>query len=210
VKAKSVVIGLAILCTATGAASACQKTGNPAFQDNFKTADPGWGQPDSIAAFTEQGLVLTPPVAGSAWRSNSHLSMAKGDWCVSVISPKSLPDTADENSLGSVGVWFWGNDLQNFYTATITLDGKAQVDRLTHGIWQVVMAPKPAPSIKTAPGATNEIEIVTSGNTAAFFVNGTLVANIAGHPPAGGGQPGIYGESGPQSTSWIFPRVSLY
>jgi hypothetical protein len=210
VTAKLVLIGLAVLCGTAGAASACQKTGNPVFEDNFKNADPGWGQPDSVASFTQQGLVLTPPVSGSAWRSNSNLSIAQGDWCVTEVNPSTLPDSSDENAVGSVGVWFWGKDLQNFYTATITLDGKASVDHLVRGIWQVVVPPTAAPSVKTAPGATNEIEIVTTGKNAAFYVNGTLVTNITGQPTADGGSPGIYGESGPKGTSWLFPHVALY
>jgi hypothetical protein len=210
VAAKLVFVGVMMLCGATGAASACQKQSTPVFGDNFKNADPGWGQADNVAAFTPQGLVLTPPVSGSAWRSNANLSMARGDWCVQVINPASLPTPADEDAVGSVGVWFWGKDLQNFYTATITLDGNASVNRLNRGLWQVVVAPIAAPSVKTAPGATNEIEIVTSGNSAAFYVNGILVTNVAGRPPANGGPPGIYGESGPKGTSWVFPRAALY
>ena len=201
---------IAALCGVAGTASACQKQGTPIFQDDFKNADPGWGRPDNIAAFTPQGLVLTPPVSGSGWRSNANLTMAQGDWCVQVVNPANLPSPADEDSVGSVGVWFWGQDLQNFYTATITLDGNASVDRLNHGIWQIVVSPAPAPSVRTAPGATNEIEIVTNGNRAAFYVNGTLVTSVTGRPPTNGGSPGIYGESGPKGTSWLFPHVALY
>ena len=208
--AKVLAIGLAALCGAAGAASACQKHSAPVFQDNFKNADPGWGQPDNVAAFTQQGLVLTPPVSGSAWRSNANQSMAQGDCCIEVQSPASLPTPADEDAVGAVGVWFWGQDMQNFYTATITLDGKASIDLLNHGIWQAVVPPAPAPSVKTAPGDINEIEIVTNGNRAAFYVNGTLVATITGRPPANGGAPGVYGESGPRGTIWVFPQVALY
>jgi hypothetical protein len=210
VTARILAVSLVILCSAAGTASACQKHTAPMFQDDFKNADPGWGQADNVAAFTPQGLVLTPPVSGSAWRTNANVSMAQGDWCVEVISPASLPTPADEDAVGSVGVSFLGSDLQNFYTATITLDGNASVDRLNHGIWQAVVTPTPAPSIKTSPGATNEIEIVTNGNKAAFYVNDTLVTNITGQPPANGGPAGIYGESGPKGTSWVFPRVALY
>ena len=208
--AKHVAIGLMMLCGMTAVASACQKQTNPVFEDNFKNADAGWGQPDNVAAFTPQGLVLTPPVSGSGWRSNANLSIAQGDWCVDVVSPTSLPTPADEDAVGAVGVWFWGTDLQNFYTATITLDGKASVDQLNHGIWQVVVPPMAAPSVNTAPGGVNEIEIVTSGKTAAFYVNGQLVTNVTGQPPANGGPPGVYGESGPKGTTWIFRRVALY
>jgi hypothetical protein len=204
------LVGVMVVCGAAGTASACQKQTAAVFEDSFKNADPGWGQPDNVAAFTPQGLVLTPPVSGSAWRSNANLSMARGDWCVQVINPASLPTPADEDAVGSVGVWFWGKDVQNFYTATITLDGNASIDRLNRGLWQVVVAPVAAPSIKTAPGALNEIEIVTNGNNAAFYVNGTLITNVTGRPPANGGPPGIYGESGPKGTNWVFPRVALY
>lgn len=203
-------MAMVVLCGAPAVASACQKHSNPVFQDDFKNADPGWGQPDNVAAFTANGLVLTPPVSGSAWRTNANLTLAQGDWCIEVVNPSTLPAVADQDSVGSVGAWFWGSDLQNFYTATITLDGNASIDRLNRGIWQVVVAPAGASSIKTAPGATNEIEIVTNGNRAAFYVNGALVTNITGRPPANGGPPGIYGESGPKGTSWLIPRVALY
>lgn len=208
--AKFLCVGLAVLCGAASAASACQKTVNPIFEDNFKNPDAGWGQPDNIAAFTPGGLVLTPPFGGSAWRSNSNLTMAQGDWCIREINPATLPSPADQGSVGAVGVWFWGSDLQNFYTATITLDGKASVDRLNHGIWQVVAAPAPAPAVNTAPGAANEIEIVTQGNKATFYVNGTRITEVTGHPPENGGAPGIYGEAGPKGTRWVFPHVGLY
>jgi hypothetical protein len=210
VAAKLVLVGLIVLSSAATAASACQKNSNALLDDNFKNADPGWGEPDNIAAFTAQGLVLRPPVSGSAWRWNANFTMARADWCVQVISPTSLPSPADEGAVGSVGIWFWGKDLQNFYTATITLDGNASIDRLNHGIWQVVVPPASASSIRTKPGAVNEIEIVTNGNNAAFYVNGVLITDVTGHPPPNGGSPGIYGESGPTGTRWMFPRVVLY
>jgi hypothetical protein len=210
VAVKLVLVGVMALCGVSGTASACQKHSNPVFEDNFKNADPGWGQPDNVAAFTAAGLVLTPPVSGSAWRSNANLSIAQGDWCIQAVNPTNLPFPADEDSVGSVGAWFWGQNLEDFYTATITLDGKASVDRLNHGIWQVVVPPTPTSATKTAPGAVNELEIVTSGNNAGFYVNGQLVTNITGRPPTNGGSPGVYGESGPQGTSWVFPHVALY
>jgi hypothetical protein len=210
VAAKLLAVGVMMLCGAAGAASACQKQANPVLEDNFKNPDAGWGQPDNAAAFTPDGLVLTPPVSGSAWRSNASYSMAHADWCVTVINPATLPDPPDEDEVGAVGVQFWGKDLQNFYTATITLDGNASIDRLNRGIWQVVVAPSPAPSIKTAPGARNEIEVETNGNSAAFYINGTLITKVTAKPPANGGPPGLYGESGPKGTSWVFPHAALY
>lgn len=198
------------LCSGAGAASACQSRVTPLLDDNFKTADPGWGQADNIAAFTADGLVLTPPVGGSAWRWNTGYSMARADLCVQVMNPTRLPSPANEDTVGAVGVWFWGADSQNFYTATISLDGTIAITRLVRGSWKTVIAPVPSTTVKTAPGAVNEIEVVTNGNNAGFYVNGSKIEDFQGQPPQGGGPPGVYGESGPTSTSWVFHRVQLF
>jgi hypothetical protein len=207
---KVAAIILLSLCGAATAASACQRNGNAILDDNFKNPDPGWGQPDTVAAFAQTGLALTPPVSGSAWRWNANFTMSRADWCVEVMSPAKLPDPADEDSVGAVGVWFWDKDSQNFYTASVTLDGQASVMRLVAGKWQTIVAPAAASSVRTAPGAVNEIEIVTDGNTAQFFVNGAHITDIHGQAPTNGGMPGIYGESGPKGTTWLFQRARLF
>jgi hypothetical protein len=207
---KIAVIGLLALCGAAANASACQRDGNTILDENFKNPDPGWGQPDNIAAFTPVGLALTPPVSGSAWRWNANYSMARSDWCVEVVSPAKLPDPADQDTVGAVGVWFWDKDSQNFFTATITLDGQASVMHLAGGKWLTIVEPANASSIKTVPGAINEIEVVTDGGVAHFYVNGTLVTDIKGNAPPNGGAPGIYGESGPKGTTWVFQRARLF
>ncbi len=206
------IAALALLSLCVGAATsfACQSSGNALLDDNFKNPDPGWGQPDNIAAFTPTGLALTPPVGGSAWRWNTHFTMARADFCVEVMSPAKLPATPDEDTVGAVGIWFWGKDLQNFYTATITLDGQAAVMRLIGGKWVTIVAPAATPAVKTAPAAVNEIEVVTDGDTARFFVNGTHITDIRGQAPPNGGTPGLYGESGPKTTTWLFQRARLF
>jgi len=199
-----------MLCGAAGAAVACQRSANALFDDNFKNPDPGWGQADNVAAFTSAGLALTPPVSGSAWRWNTNFSMSHGDWCVEVVNPAKLPDPPDEDAVGAVGVWFWDKDSQNFYTAAITLDGLASVMRLAGGKWLTIVEPAGATAIKSAPGAVNEIEILTDGDIAHFYVNGTLITDVRGRAPPNGGAPGIYAESGPQGTTWLFQRARLF
>ena len=210
VRGKLALAVLLGLCSAAGAASACQSRSVPLLDENFKTADSGWGQPDNVAAFTANGLVLTPPVSGSAWRWNSNQSMARADLCVQVMNPTQLPSPANQDTVGDVGVWFWSADSQNFYTATISLDGSTSITRLIRGGWRTVIAPAPSPAVKTAPGAVNEIEIVTNGNIASFYVNGTKIQELQGQAPPNGGPPGIYGESGPTGTSWTFQRVRVF
>lgn len=195
---------------AAGAAQACQGTGAPTLVEDFKNPDIGWGKPDTIASYTQQGLVIRPPGGGSAWRWNRNFTMARADFCIEAVNPSPLPSPANAETTGDVGIWFWGTDAQNFFTATISLDGTAAVDRLVNGIWQSVIPPRPSPAVRTAAGATNEIELVTSGNSATFFVNGSRIADFHGQAPQGGGAPGIYAESGPKVTTWLFPRAVLY
>ena len=82
--------------------------------------------------------------------------------------------------------------------------------RLVAGKWVTIVAPAATSAVKTSPAAVNELEIVTDGNTAQFFVNGTRVTDIRGQAPPDGGAPGLYGESGPKPTIWLFQRARLF
>jgi hypothetical protein len=207
---KIAAAGLLALCSAAGTASACQHDAKALFDENFKSPDPGWGQADNVAAFTPDGLALTPPVSGSAWRWNASYSMAKNDWCVEVMNPTKLPDPPDEDAVGAVGLWFWDKDQQNFYTAKITLYGEASVWRLAGGQWTTIFPAANTKAVKSAPGAVNEIEVVTNAGSAKFYVNGTLITEVSGNEPPNGGAPGIYGESSPKGTTWLFKRARLF
>ena len=204
-----VALGTALCVAAGSAAQACQVTGNAILDDQFRTPDPGWGRPDSITVFGPRGLALTPPPNGSAWRINQNYRI-ESDWCVEVTNPATLPAGGDPKTVGDVGLWFWGRDNQNFYTATISLAGAFAIDRLVNGRWEVVVRPTPSPAIKAAPGAANELELVVTGDAGAFFVNGVRVTDFHGQPPQNGGAPGIYGESGPTPTTWAFTRARLF
>ena len=201
-------VAVAAMLAMGGVASACQaKNAAPVLDETFKTPDPGWGPPDDAASFTSEGLVLKPPVNGSAWRWNPNYTLDGKDLCVSIVSPTSLPGRAD---IGDVGVWFWSKDAQNFYTATLSLDGSVSIDRLVNGVWHVVMAPTPSAAVNTKPGAVNEVEIAVRGNTGTFWVNGTKITDFRGDPPPHGGAPGVYAESGGAGVNWVFPRVELF
>src|SRR5204862_6365437 len=90
-----------------------------------------------------------------------------------------------------VGVRFWARDGQNFYTATLSLDGTASIDRLVNGVWQVVMPPVRSRAVRTGPGAVNEVEIIVSGNTGSFYINDTRITDFHGEAPPRGGPPGV-------------------
>jgi hypothetical protein len=143
---------LALLLGAHGAAFACQGRGAPTLDEDFKNPDIGWGKPDTIASYTQQGLVLRPPVNGSAWRWNPNYAIDGSNLCVSIVNPAELSGGRDS---GDVGVWFWSHNAQNFYTATLSLDGSVSIDRLVNGAWHNVLPPVPSSAVRTKPGAVN-------------------------------------------------------
>jgi hypothetical protein len=207
VVARMLAVGLALLMSASGVALGCQAKTAPTLDENFKTPDPGWGAPDDNAAFTTNGLALTPPANGSAWRWNPNYTLDGGDLCVTVVNP-SHPLTRGE--AGDVGLWFWGKNAQNFYTATLALDGAVAIDRLVGGVWHVVLAPSPSAAVQTQPGAQNEVEVTLHGDAGSLFVNGAKIADFHGDAPPKGGAPGVYGESGSKQVTWVFSRVRLF
>ncbi len=186
-------VALTLTLAASGAAMACQGKAVATLDDTFRTPDPGWGPPDQAAAFTPGGLVLKPPVNGSAWRWNMNYTMDGSDLCVSVANPSHLAGRAD---LGDVGVRFWAKSAQNFYTATVSLDGTVAIDRLVNGVWHVVLPPTPSAAVRTQPGAINQVEISVKGSAGSFYVNGAKITDFRGEAPAQGGPPGVYAESG--------------
>jgi len=207
---KGPLAGAVLLLAASGTALACQGKSDPALDDNFSKPDPGWPKSDNVA-ITPQGLVVTPPVNGSTWVVNGNYTMDGTDLCVTVALPATLPTPATEDTVGDVGVVFWKRDNDNYYLAAISPDGIATISRSLGGQWTTIVDPIKSPAIKTAAGAANEIEIATKGNAGVFYINGTKVTDFRGQAPSdGGGPPGVYGESGPSITTWVFSRVQIY
>lgn len=201
-------VGAALMLATSGGAWACQAKNTAAIlDDTFKPPDPGWGPPDDAASFGPGGLVLKPPANGSAWRWNPNYAIDGNDLCVSVANPSQVLGRAD---FGDVGVWFWSQNAQNFYTATLSLDGSVSIDRLVNGVWHVVLPPTPSGVVRTKPGALNEVEIAVHGGTGTFYVNGAKITDFRGDPPPRGGPPGVYAESGSTGIIWVFPRVQLF
>jgi hypothetical protein len=208
-RTRALLVGMVILLATSGAAPACLGKSDPALDDNFSKPDPGWPNADNVLT-TPQGLVVKPPVNGSTWVVNSNYTIDGSDLCVTVMLPATLPSPANEDTVGDVGVIFWKRDNDNYYMAAISPDGGAVVSRYLNKEWMTIVEPVHSAAVKTGPGAINEIEITARGNAGSFYVNGTKLADFRGQAPAGGGPPGVYAESGPTVTTWVFSRVQLY
>ncbi len=206
---RGLLAGAALLFAATGTAFACQGKSDPALDDNFSKPDPGWPASDNVVV-TPQGLVVKPPVNGSTWVVNGNYTMDGADLCVTVAFPATMPTPANEDTVGDVGIVFWKRDNDNYYLAAISPDGVAAISRSVSGQWTTIVDPIKSPAIKTAAGAVNEIEVETKGNAGVFYVNGAKITEFRGQAPPDGGPPGVYAESGPSITTWMFSRVQIY
>jgi hypothetical protein len=121
-----------------------------------------------------------------------------------------MPNPANEDTVGDVGIVFWKRDNDNYYLAAISPDGIAAISRSVGGQWTTIIDPLSSPAIKTAANAVNEIEVTTKGNGGTFYVNGTKITDFHGQAPPDGGPPGVYAESGPAITTWVFSRVQIF
>jgi len=207
--AKGLFGAAALLFLASTAAPACLGKSDPALDDNFAKPDPGWPNGENVAT-TPQGLVVKPPANGSTWVVNSNYTMDGSDLCVTVALPATMPNPANEDTVGDVGVLFWKRDNDNYYMAAMSPDGVAVVSRYISGQWATIVNPVKSEAVKTGPGAVNELEVTAKGNAGSFYINGTKIADFRGQAPPGGGPPGVYAESGPEVTTWVFSRVQLY
>ncbi|MBV8888730.1 MAG: hypothetical protein JO305_03590 [Alphaproteobacteria bacterium] len=200
----------AVLMIGSVSGMACQSRTGAVLDDNFKAPNPGWGAPESDVAFTAQGLVLRPPANNSVFILNENYTLDAMDFCIDVAVPGNLPSPANQDDSGDIGVLFWSRDAEDFYTATISLDGSAAIDRLIKGEWQIIYGPTPTAAVKTAAGATNQVEIEITGNAGSLFINDAKIADFHGQAPPKGGPPGLYAESGVTAvTTWVVPRVQL-
>jgi hypothetical protein len=206
---KGILVGAAFFVLSGGVALACQGKNDPALDDNFSKPDPGWPSADNVKA-TPQGLVVKPPVNGSTWVVNANYTMEGADLCITVAMPATMPNPANEDTVGDVGAVFWKRDNDNYYLAAISPDGLAAISRSVGGQWTTIMEPTASSTIKTGANAVNEIEVETKGNSGVFYVNGTKVSEFHGQAPPDGGPPGLYAESGPAVTTWVFSRVQIY
>jgi hypothetical protein len=206
---KCLLAGAAFLFATSGVALACQGKTDPALDDKFAKPDPGWPSSDNVT-ITPQGLVVKPPVNGSTWVVNGNYTMDGADLCVTVAMPAVMPNPANEDTVGDVGVVFWKRDNDNYYLAAISPDGIAAISRSVGGQWTTIVDPVSLPAIKTGANAVNEIEVTAKGNGGTFYVNGAKITDFRGQAPSDGGPPGVYAESGPSITTWVFSKVQIF
>jgi hypothetical protein len=166
------------------------------FEDNFASLDPSFTPSPAIQA--KDGK-LTITMGANGWE---RLLYQVGFFSDSDLSLTFSCTAGDATSGNAVGILFWGTDTSNFYLAEVTMDGGGYIFRLSGGRWLTPASVPASPAVKKGIGASNLVRVVTKGNRATLYINGTQVTAITGIPPSGGGLVGIYSQCDNVPATW--------
>jgi hypothetical protein len=181
-------VALALLA-GMGAVQACEGQ-NPIFQDNFATLDPTWGDPTDEIGVADNKMVLKPEANFALWVPSNAGLYDDIDLCAEFTAVAAV-----DASHSYAGLIFWYADDDNFYAFEYDADGNATVSRRTRGRWLKQVVWKTFSAVKANDGSVNELRVVTVGNKATFYVNGTQFAELKGQAPENGQQVGMIAAS---------------
>ena len=186
----------------------CKPLRAAAFEDNFKTTDPGWGTLSSGRVYLADGAFVVKPQASRSWRQlYPSLLFSNATICVQLKSPAQL---ANINGSANAGLAFWTTNLKNHYAVTVYPNGRVGVLRMVNGEWANVLPATKSEMVKSGLDALNEIMVTMNGNLAAFYVNGQKVFEFRGQPPRNGGSIGLYAESEKENENeWRFVDIAV-
>jgi len=167
-----------------GAVAACKASGNPLFQDQFDTFNDTWGTSKNYNV--ENGKLVIRPSAGFNTAAINKSSLYDNvDICVEM----TVPPPVVKGNCGAI--IFWAADYDNYYSFQVTTDGQASVWRRQRGKWLEQVSWRDFASVAKDANQVNELRVLTAGNKAKLFVNGTLFKELKGQPPKDGSLIGL-------------------
>jgi hypothetical protein len=171
----------------------CKPLRAVAFEEDFKSPDPGWGIfPNTPVSFGD-GQAAIKPAANRSWRQLYASLFFKGATvCTQVKSPTQL---SNPEGTADGGLAFWAIDTSHYFAAAIRPNGYFSINRFITPNWSRIVPPTKSDAIKTGLGAINEVMLVYNQNLAAFYVNGQKIHEFRGQPPATGGSMGMFAQS---------------
>jgi hypothetical protein len=169
---------------ASNTASGCN--GNRVlYQDNFVTLDPAWGVPSPNLNVNNGKLVMQPEINNEVLALNQANLFQDMNFCVKVVLVKS-----DDPSY-SAGPVFWAKDPGDYYYVLVCGNGQFAVKRWFNSRILTPVTWRESAAINKSIGQTNQIQLVTKGNQATVYINGTEVITFNGLSPQGGGFIGL-------------------
>ncbi len=195
---------ISIMLLFTAKSTLACKGGQVLFQDNFVALDPAWGNQSQNLSVRDGKLVIQPDVNTGFVRLNQANLYNDIDACIKVSMAKS-----DDLAWGG-GLVFWAKDESNYYALLVSGDGQFSVRRYVSDRGLNPVDWRENSAIKKGVGQINELRIVTRGNQATAYINGTEVVTFNGQPPEGGSLIGVKGSSAEKSQIvWEFSDLKI-
>jgi hypothetical protein len=200
------VIAIALLAVigAGTAAGACEGS-KVLFEDSFAELQPTWDVSPDVGKVEDGQLVITSKADWTVWVPSTASVYDDIDMCADVTTVAAI-----DPSTNYVGLVFWYQDDDNFYTVEISAAGTASMWRKQRGKWLEQFSWTKEAAVRGGDGTTNQLRVVTKGNDASFYVNGDKVAEIKGQPPQNGQQIGLIAYSPKKGVAtYAFANVKI-
>lgn len=160
--------------------------------DDFSALDPAWRLPSQTAYLVESELALKGVEGKNVRLLYAPFRFKNVALCATLKAPLEL---GSETGTASGGLIFWASDALNFYGVSIYPNGTYAIDRMVAGTWASVTPRTAFASIKSGPGAVNEIRVTTRDNSGTLSINGVMVQEFRGQPPKDDTMIGLYSAS---------------
>lgn len=193
----AIAVALGLALAASPAAAACNPE-DALFEDEFEFLDVTWGESDDNF-YVEDEVLIIQEYGGVI----NFDTLNKG---ANVCVDMTIAD-ASKIANSPIGLVFWWQDWDNYYSLFVWADGWIEVRRMVKGESKTVFTEETL-ALKKGVGATNAVELELNPKDATIFINGTKVKRFKGRQPKDGGVVGVYGIS-PEDAPAIFAFDNL-
>jgi hypothetical protein len=174
------------------------------FEDSFATLSSGWGAPSLNLGVRNGKLIVQPDVNAGFVAINQANQFNDIDATIKVNMARS-----DDPAWGG-GLVFWIKDSNNYYVLLVSGNGQFTVRRYVNNQSLATVDWRDSAAVKKGVGQVNELRVVTKGNQAMTYINGTQVATFSGQLPDGGSSIGVKGSSAEKSQiTWEFSDLKV-
>jgi len=184
VRVMAAALALGWAFAASPAAAECNPD-TSLFEDELEFMDVSWGESDD-SLYVEDGALTINEYGGVV---NFSTKNEGANVCVdmTIADASNIPNSP-------IGIVFWWQDWDNYYSMFIWADGWIEVRRIVGGE-QTTLFTEETLALKKGVGETNSVELDLKPKDATIFINGTKVKRFKGRQPKDGGVVGFYGIS---------------
>lgn len=180
----AIALALGLALAASPVAAACNPD-EALFEDEFDFLDVSWGESDDNLYVENEALVVK--------EYGGIVNFSTRNEGANVCIDMTIAD-ASNIANSPIGLVFWWQDWDNYYSMFVWADGWIEVRRIVNGK-QTTIFTEETLALKKGVGETNSVELDLKPKDATIFINGTKVKRFKGRQPKDGGVVGVYGIS---------------